>query len=134
MLGSLFGTTSIPVLEQLADFAQSRHEVLAGNIANLDTPGYRTRDLSPELFARRLQRALEERDRSGAQSASPGGAQPTLADASQRIQDILRHDDTNVGLEQQVAEIVKNQARHNLTLSLLSSQFRLLHAAISERA
>ena len=24
--------------------------MLAGNIANLDTPGYKTRDLSPELF------------------------------------------------------------------------------------
>ena len=39
-----------PVLEQVVNFAQARHGVLAGNIANLDTPGYRVRDLSPEKF------------------------------------------------------------------------------------
>ena len=39
-----------PVLEQVVNFTEARHGVLAGNIANLDTPGYKTRDLSPELF------------------------------------------------------------------------------------
>jgi flagellar basal body rod protein FlgB len=39
-----------------------------------------------------------------------------------------------VGIEQQVAEMAKNQTRHNLALAILGSQFRLLQAAISERA
>ena len=40
----------MPVLEQVVNFTEARHGVLAGNIANLDTPGYKTRDLSPALF------------------------------------------------------------------------------------
>src|SRR5687768_3634420 len=63
MLSSLFESSTIPVLEQVVKFTEARHGVLAGNIANLDTPGYRTRDLSPELFQERLQEAIETRRR-----------------------------------------------------------------------
>ena len=55
MLSSLFQSSSLPVLEQVVNFTEARHGVLAGNIANLDTPGYKTRDLSPALFQQRLQ-------------------------------------------------------------------------------
>src|SRR3954470_12818578 len=61
MLSSLFQSSSLPVLEQVVNFTESRHGVLAGNIANLDTPGYKTRDLSPELFQEKLKEAVETR-------------------------------------------------------------------------
>ena len=44
MLG-IFNQTTIPALEQTMMFAQRRHELLAGNVANIDTPDYRSRDL-----------------------------------------------------------------------------------------
>src|SRR5687768_11775068 len=61
MLSSLFQSSTIPVLEQVVNFTEARHGILAGNIANLDTPGYRTRDLSPTLFQERLQEAIDTR-------------------------------------------------------------------------
>src|SRR5919106_295135 len=61
MLSSLFQSSSLPVLEQVVNFTEARHGVLAGNIANLDTPGYKTRDLSPQLFQERLKEAVETR-------------------------------------------------------------------------
>ena len=55
----------------------------------------------------------------------------------QRVRDsltgILHHDDSNVGIEQQVLEISKNQFLHNVAISIMGSQFRLLQAAIAER-
>ncbi len=42
-------------------------------------------------------------------------------------------DGSDVGIEQQVTEVAKNQFLHNLSLSIMTSQFRLLQAAISER-
>ena len=54
MISSLFQGTSIPVLEQVVRFTEARHGVLAGNVANLDTPGYTTRDLSVDLFQEKL--------------------------------------------------------------------------------
>jgi flagellar basal-body rod protein FlgB len=50
------------------------------------------------------------------------------------MQSILMHDDSNVGLEQQVAAISKNQMQHNLALTIMNAQFRQLQTAISERA
>jgi flagellar basal-body rod protein FlgB len=45
MLPDLFSSTTIPALGEVLNFAQARHTVLTGNIANVNTPGYRLRDL-----------------------------------------------------------------------------------------
>jgi flagellar basal-body rod protein FlgB len=145
MLSSLFQSSTIPVLEQVANFTEARHGVLAGNIANLDTPGYQTRDLSPELFQQRLKEAIETRHQPPTQSY---GAEPFGVSRSQQRDDrqlaafrkvedsmksILRHDEADVSMEQQVNEIMKNQQQHNLAINIMSAQFRLLKAAITER-
>jgi flagellar basal-body rod protein FlgB len=148
MLSSLFRSSTIPVLEQVVNFTEARHGVLAGNIANLDTPGYRTRDLSPDLFQERLQEAIETRHQEPSPTygiMSPGMA--TVNKSSRRaehelrafgkvkdsMKSILRHDNADVSMEQQINQIVKNQQQHNLAISIMSAQFRLLRAAITER-
>jgi flagellar basal-body rod protein FlgB len=49
------------------------------------------------------------------------------------MRSILRHDGDDVGMEQEINEIVKNQQQHNLAINIMSAQFRLLRAAITER-
>jgi flagellar basal-body rod protein FlgB len=133
---AMFGSTTIPVLEQAVNFAQDRHNVLVGNLANLDTPGYRVRDLSPELFEKRLREAIDQRDQRGESFSygNPPAGHNRLAELSESTRGILYHDQSNVSVEQQIAEINKNQTRHNMALAIMTSQFRLLQAAISERA
>ncbi|MBI1902286.1 MAG: flagellar basal body rod protein FlgB [Planctomycetia bacterium] len=123
--------TSIPVLEQVLNFTQARHNVLAGNVANLDTPGYTTRDLSPELFHEHLKKAIEERDAAKESGASAGDDGRALKQVRDDLKSILRHDGADVSLEKQVAELSKNQMEHNLAIALLASQFGLLRSAIS---
>ena len=147
MMDALFQSTTIPVLEQTVAFTQARHGVLAGNIANRDTPGYKTRDLSPGLFEKRLKEAIERRDRpASSTSLSNYGHQSQairtgkqrsldeLGDVQESMKSILYHDESDVAIERQITEIAKNQARHNLAVSLMISQFQLLEAAITERA
>jgi len=147
MLSSIFQSSALPVVEQVVNFTEARHGVLAGNIANIDTPGYKTRDLSPELFQERLNTAIETRRRpelhryEGDPFASPGeNAERQRAReiaAFDKVKDslksILRHDEVDVSMEEQINEIVKNQQQHNLAVGIMSSQFRLLRAAITER-
>lgn len=146
-MGPLMFEGSLPVLEQMVKFTEARHGVLAGNLANLDTPGYRSQDLSPEEFQSRLKEALEHRER-GATSRAPypnaAGGMASMASRERNVSEMatiadaakgmLRHDQNNTSLEEQVSEIAKNQAQHNLALSLMTAQFRLLRAAITERA
>jgi len=128
--------STISILEQVVQFTQSRHQVLAGNVANIDTPGYTTRDLSVDKFQSALQRAIEERD-SPAHPISPGlvDTEPgdPMRDVRDSIKHILFHDGSDVSMEHQVAEISKNQALHNTAIAIMSSQFAMLQAAISER-
>lgn len=137
MMNNMFNATTIPVLEQVVNFAQTRHGILAGNIANLDTPGYRVRDLSPEMFESRLKQAIEDRNQQSVPVSEnqvvPSSRDP-VAQLGGSLEDILYHDDSTGSLEKQVAAVSKNQIQHNLALTILSSQFRLLQTAISERA
>ncbi|QDU88237.1 Flagellar basal body rod protein FlgB [Pirellulimonas nuda] len=142
MLANLFQGSTVPVLEQVVNFAEARHGVLAGNIANLDTPGYKSRDLSPQLFQEKLKNAVESRRNrpDASEIGSPGllAAPRTeradeFAAVSESLAGMLRHDGTDVSIENQVAEISKNQSMHNMAVSLLSQQFRLMRSAISER-
>lgn len=132
------------MLEQVVKFTQARHGVLAGNIANIDTPGYKSRDLSVEAFQTKLKEAVEARRLA---AASPGyQGHPSAPDLNssnkgkewEQVQaatgDILFHDNHDVSLETQVTEIAKNQSQHNLALTIMNAQFRLLRAAVTERA
>lgn len=136
MPASILDCTTIPLLAELANFTEARHTLLAGNIANMDTPGYRVRDLSLETFQERLREAIEARRQDpasgslGIAASDPGGAMRRVRES---LQGILYHDDSNVGLEQQVLEISRNHLMHNLAVSVMSSQFRLLQAAVAER-
>jgi flagellar basal-body rod protein FlgB len=137
MFASIFQSTTIPVLEQVVNFAEARQTVLAGNLANLHTPGYQARDLSVEEFQSRLKEAIEARDQQPA-ARSPGDVAALgtdmIAEVTHNPKSILFHDRSNDSVEFQVTEMVKNQMQHNLALSILTSQLHLLQAAVSERA
>jgi flagellar basal-body rod protein FlgB len=136
MYEGLFHSTTIPILEQMVRFTQARHTILAGNIANLDTPGYLAKDLSVEDFQTRMQAAIEAQHASGVEM-SPGemtsASAAPLAQVAKGSQVILRHDGGDVSLESQVTEMVKNQMQHNLAISIMQNQYHLLQTAISER-
>ena len=153
MFPDLFANSNLPMLSQVVEFSQARHGVLAGNIANMNTPDYKTRDLSPEAFQQSLKQAVASKPgpslgeaallRSGP-GLTVGGTQGTgaketsidydqFADVRKSMTSVLYHDGTDVSLEHQVTEISKNQAQHNLAISIMSLQFRQLQSAISER-
>lgn len=136
MLSGLFESSTIPVLEQVVNFAETRHGILAGNLANLDTPGYQVRDLSPQVFESRLKQAINDRDQQHvriSQNNVTQSVQDSFGKISGDLEDFLYHDESTGNLETQVAAITKNQMQHNLALSILTSQFRLLQAAVSEK-
>lgn len=134
MWDAWLNNSTLPALEQSATFAQRRHMLLAGNIANLDTPDYKTRDLSVDDFHGTLKEAISVQ-----QNPSSGhipGQSPASQTAMQRVRDvskqILFHDGSDVSLEEQVTEISKNQGMHNMAIALMRSQFQNIQVAIRE--
>jgi flagellar basal-body rod protein FlgB len=135
MIQALFQNTTIPALGESINFAQARHNVLVGNVANLDTPGYRALDLPVGAFQEKLAEAIQARGEmrdAYVSEAGIGDLEDPWRQVREATQSIVRHDGVNVGMEQQVLEISKNQFLHNLAITVMGSQFRLLQTMISE--
>jgi flagellar basal-body rod protein FlgB len=145
MLPSMLSNGVSSALEETIAFAERRHSILAGNLANMDTPGYKTRDLSVSDFQESLQQMLVA-ERAPPSPLSPGEAvphspggkgSPSIAreQAIQEVRDastqILYHDGSNDNLETQITEIAKNQTMHSTAIAILKSQYRTLQMAIS---
>ncbi len=147
----LFESTTIPALQQTAIFTERRHELLASNLANLDTPDYRARDLSVDRFQAALSDAIEQSKHpspgsslsstalGSRQSDGPRGLQAATRDQLMHgprsaMEPVVMHDGSDVSLERNVTEIAKNQGMHNLAIATMRNQFALLRAAITERA
>ncbi len=135
MLG-IFNKTTIPALEQTITFAQRRHELLLGNVANMDVPGYQSRDLDVGDFQNALAESVQasQTPSGAAQSMSPVTRDDIYSGPRAATEQVVFHDGSDVSLEHQVTQLSKNQHLHSLAVTTMRSQFALLRAAITERA
>lgn len=146
MLEPLLNSTSIPLLKKVAAFGERRHEILVGNIANIDTPNYRTRDLPVEAFHEALQRAIAARRSGQLTSVSPQAASGEAPLSLEQLfpaelfrgmeaapQNLTFQDGNNRSIESEVMEMTKNVMMQNMAVELMHAQMGLLQMAISER-
>ena len=126
----LLNDGNAPLLEQTVRFAAQRHKLIAENVVNVSTPGYRQKDLSVERFQAMLADRAEDRRR-----APPGSVDfdDIRAEVEEPQRGILFHDGSNRSMEQLMADQAKNAMMHNLAIELLRRQFQSLKAALSER-
>lgn len=117
MIDALFNNTNYAVTKKLLDAATLRHEAIAGNLANLETPGYKRVDLSPS-FATELQRAAATRD-------------PALIAA---VQPKLEGTGAAVELETELTNMQQNTLTHTLGTQLISGALLRLRLAITGRS
>ncbi|MBV8880896.1 MAG: hypothetical protein JO332_13075 [Planctomycetaceae bacterium] len=120
MLNRLFGAGSLSALETMLRFSTERQRVIATNLANVDTRGYRARDLSEGDFRRALDGAFAGRGVPGAfdvREAEDAGA--------------LKPGGNNVDLESETAKMVRNGLLHGTAATLLAHQFSLLREAVA---
>jgi len=100
-------------LEHYMDLLSMRQKVVASAIANVDTPGYKTKDLD---FQAEFQSALSGKS---AEAAEVSG----LA---------VKNDGNNVSLDREARQLSENALRFNLASNLIKGQFRLIKEAIQE--
>ena len=109
-----------PVLSQLESFlslTNRRQTVIASNMANIDTPGYRTQDLN---FQAELGKAM---------SAPAGG---DLHVAVHTVGGLLeRPDGNNVDMDRESMLLAETQLQYQLGTQLLKQRFHQLLAAIN---
>lgn len=125
MIDPIFQSENYHLARNLLDAAVLRHEALAANIANSDTPGYRRLDLAPD-FARQLQSRV-----AAGEIVTAGPIRPRLVeDASARS---LRPDGNTVELEGELLELNRNALEHEFLSDIVSSNLKQLRMAITGR-
>ncbi|NNJ26999.1 flagellar basal body rod protein FlgB [Alienimonas chondri] len=142
MFDSLLSAGSVPLLERQAVWGEVRHNVLAGNLANIDTPGYRPRDLDPKAFQEALrQSAAANVPGAGESRYSPphdplaGGVPEDLLTATDRPGgDLTFHDGSARSVEREVLTLTRNSMQRQAAIQLMGAQMAMLQAAITERA
>ena len=106
-----------PSLERFLELTTDREQTIAGNMANVDTPGYHTRDVN---FKQTLL------------SASSTGDEAELTPVVSRVHGLLeRPDGNNVDLDRESMLLAQAQLQYQLGAQLVKSNFHQLLSAIN---
>ena len=98
-------------LDRYMSLLSTRQQVTASNIANADTPGYKTRDID-------FQSALADASGSPVVVEQPGLA--------------LKNDGNNVSIDNESRKLAETAIRFNIASQLLQGQIRAVRAAMQE--
>lgn len=136
-LDLLLSPSPTNALEQMARFTDARQELIADDIANVSTPGYRQKDLSVDRFQRLLRAQVESRGGEPADDAGFGfgdgdAADQAAAEPTHPHPGILFHDGNNRSMESLMTENAKNALMHNVAVELLRRQYATLDMALKE--
>ena len=130
MFDRLFNQGSGPVLERMLQFTAARQKLLAENVVNISTPGYRQKDLSLEKFQGMLRDRLERREQGAVGATSFDDLQ---AQVEHPRRGMLFHDGANRSMEQLMSDQAKNALMHNLVIELLRKQFQTMEMALKDK-
>ncbi|MCI5805330.1 MAG: flagellar basal body rod protein FlgB [Clostridium sp.] len=120
----------INVLDKAADAANSRNEILSNNIANVDTPNYKRKDVSFENY---LEQAL----------IGPESLDNRVADVNTHLSDFggmtytdhstlsYRLDGNNVDIDTESAYLAENQIRYNALVEQIGQEFSRYKTVLS---
>ena len=105
-------------VEHYLDLVTFRHELISSNLANVDTPGYRTQDIDFESEMRRAEQRL---------------AGTAVSPHVQEVKGLIeRPDGNNVSLERETLALAQVQLQYRAGVELLRNEIHTLLSAINE--
>jgi flagellar basal-body rod protein FlgB len=120
----------INVLNKAAQASWKRNEVISNNIANVDTPGYKRKDVQFESY---LQSALlgDGSLDSRVDHANLASLDPTVYTDSASLS--YRLDGNNVDIDTESANLAENQIRYDALLESMTQEFNRIKAVLASR-
>lgn len=129
----LFGGT-IALLQRVLDLRSRNHQVIAANIANADTPGYKAFRMHVDEA---LQRGTGNRSTLPLQISRPGhlqkashGSERAAVSMERAAAYSLRGDGNTVDLDRAMGRLTKNSLQYNAAAQILHRKFQGLKSAI----
>jgi flagellar basal-body rod protein FlgB len=125
MIDALFTDSDYVAAKKMLDVTLLRHEAIASNLANVETPNYKRLDVSPS-FEAELRQAVASQDATGIASLQPSLTVDTSAISG-------RADGNTVQLETEMLKLNQNTVENALETQLVSGSLAQLRMAITGR-
>lgn len=124
---------SFQSLEQALSTAALRQKVHAANIANVDTPNYKSKEVNFEAVlnnaaANQKMNSYKTNDKHIEFGGSISSAKPQVS--TNNMTDFT-HNGNNVDMDYEMAELAKNQLQYNAITERMSGKFRTLSTVIN---
>ncbi len=135
MIQNLFEKSSI--LEKSLNASWTRNDIITQNLANVDTPQYKRKDVAFEEYLNdsmgksRLEGTVTDKRHIAINSKGKvDNVEPELvednSDSSMRI------DGNNVDIDSEMANLAKNQIKYNALIQMLNGSYSKIKSVISE--
>jgi flagellar basal-body rod protein FlgB len=125
--------SDIPILSMLRtrmEWHQQRQSVLAENVANADTPGYRARDLGPPNFERMVQSASVTLATTDPAHIAIGGSTQFSEGKDSHYE--ARPRGNTVSHEDEMLKLAGNQMDYDAAASVYSHSLAMIKAAFGK--
>ncbi|NMA33730.1 MAG: flagellar basal body rod protein FlgB [Clostridiaceae bacterium] len=128
-------TNNLRLREKALDAAWVRNEVIAQNIANVDTPGYKKSSVTFEEYLQGASQKGGFRGNTTDRRHIPIGrnndnAKIRIIKGNRNLS--TRLDGNNVDIEIEMAEMAKNNIRYNTLIQSISSSYQRIRSVINE--
>ena len=115
---------NIDLLSGMLDYRSKRHQVLASNIANLDTPDFKPSEMT-------FQKELDKKKRVSIVTTDPGHLQPK-GKTTGPVSFEVTTSEGEVKIDTEMASLAENHLMHNMTVEMLARKFRSLNIVLKE--
>lgn len=126
MIDALFGNSNYLAAKKMLDANVLRHEAIASNLANIETPNYKRLDVAPS-FESQLSQAVSTQNNEQISSLQPQLTVDGSANAG-------RSDGNTVQLESEMLKLNQNMVEHSLETQLVSSELLKMRSAITGKS
>jgi flagellar basal-body rod protein FlgB len=123
LLQNRFMDRTSTILSRILDFRGANQEIISGNLANIDTPGFKTKAFD---FEKVLQRAADQ-TQLHLKTTDAGH----ITDHSlPRVRDVEIKESGPLNLDTEMAKMMRNNLLYETAAKLLSKKFQALRNAI----
>ncbi len=131
----------LPMLEKTLAFTEARNRMIATNIANIMTPGYREKQVDVSAFQKALRKAQEAREANDGRFELPRSKEfktdeaghLQLTPSEEPTQNLLFQDGTNARIERQMSQLAENTMMNRMASDLMQDYFDRISTAIRGR-
>jgi flagellar basal-body rod protein FlgB len=127
MIDAIFNNSALQAAQIALDGLALRRDLIAQNVANVDTPGYKSQEIN---FEETLQLALKRKNPLALKTTNPGhlfmDENSLLYQVGTRSGGTDRADENNVDIDLELSQLTETGVRYEAISNVVSKKFSLL--------